>query len=354
MRDPFSWSFPIGRLFGIPIRVHILLLVVFLGLYLRVATSDKFPAGAGADQLTILGLLFLSVLLHELGHCYGAHLVEGEAREILLWPLGGLASLDTPHTPRALFISTAMGPAVNLLLCLVSGGVLAAWSLVPPFNPFWNPFSAELHCWTDNAVHAARYLASYPQLDWWQILVARFFWLNWILFLLNVVICAYPLDGGQMLQAILWPRLGHRRSTLTAVFVGFVFMFLILIYGLAANEVFALALAMFILVYCRQQWIVLETGGEESLFGYDFSQGYTSLEKDQPLPQPRRKRSNFLQRWLQRRAQKKMQREQEQQVAEEHRMDELLDKIQRLGKGSLTDEEHRFLKRVADRYRNRH
>jgi hypothetical protein len=32
-------------------------------------------------------------------------------------------------------------------------------------------------------------------------------------------------------------------------------------------------------------------------------------------------------------------------------MDELLDKIQKFGKASLTDEEQRFLKRVSDRYK---
>src|SRR5205085_6205411 len=104
---------------------------------------------------------------------------------------------------------------------------------------------------------------------------------------------------------------------------------------------------MFIYVACKQQWIQLETGSEDTLFGYDFSQGYTSLERDQPPP-PRKRRPNFFQRWLQRRAARKLQREQEQQAADESRMDELLEKIQREGKQALTDEEHRFLKRVAD------
>src|SRR5205085_1683944 len=106
---------------------------------------------------------------------------------------------------------------------------------------------------------------------------------------------------------------------------------------------------LFIYAACKQEWIVLETGGEESLFGYDFSQGYTSLEQDEP-PRPRKRRLNFVQRWLQRRAQRKMQRDMEQAVAEERRMDELLAKIQRGGVDSLTEEEKRFLKRVSDRY----
>ena len=65
-----------------------------------------------------------------------------------------------------------------------------------------------------------------------------------------------------------------------------------------------------------------QTGGEESLFGYDFSQGYTSLERDEaPAAQPRRrKRPNFIQRWLQRRAARKLQKEQEREQAEACRL----------------------------------
>src|SRR5579864_6201281 len=111
MRDPMSWSFPIFRVFGITVRVHLLLIVVFLGLYLRVvygkgADGKPFPSGAGLEILGLLGLLFASVLLHEFGHCYGAYLVDGEANEIMLWPLGGLAYTDVPHTPWANFVTT--------------------------------------------------------------------------------------------------------------------------------------------------------------------------------------------------------------------------------------------------------
>jgi hypothetical protein len=101
------------------------------------------------------------------------------------------------------------------------------------------------------------------------------------------------------------------------------------------------------------QWIMLEGGGDDSLLGYDFSQGYTSLERDQPVPRRRRRRPSFWQRWWQRRAARKLQRQQEQRQAEERRMDELLQKVQQKGLQSLSDEERRFLKRVSDKYRNR-
>ena len=108
---------------------------------------------------------------------------------------------------------------------------------------------------------------------------------------------------------------------------------------------------------CNQRWMALEMGAfqEEGLFGYDFSQGYTSLERSQPpQQQPKRKaRPNFIQRWLQRRAERKRIREEEQRQADERRLDELLDKVQQHGLESLSVEERRFLTKCSAKLRNR-
>src|SRR5437588_4334804 len=127
MRDPFTWSLPLGRMFGINVRLHILFPLFLLIMWLRAATDkDVKIEGYATDTLVVLVLLFFAVLLHEFGHCFGARLVDGDAREVLLWPLGGLARCDVPSTPRANFVVAASGPATNLLLCLVVGLVLAA------------------------------------------------------------------------------------------------------------------------------------------------------------------------------------------------------------------------------------
>jgi hypothetical protein len=140
---------------------------------------------------------------------------------------------------------------------------------------------------------------------------------------------------------------------LASVYAGFIAAIVLMVCAVVGNELLALALAICIFFACRMQWIMLEGGGEDALLGYDFSQGYTSLERDQPAPRRRRRRPNFWQRWWQRRVQRKLQRQQEQREAEERRMDELLAKVQQKGLQSLSDEERRFLKRVSDKYRNR-
>src|SRR5688572_8579702 len=105
MRDPFSWSIPLGRLFGILVRIHWLFPVFALGIILRAATQKDAVAGAYLDATIVLSLLFFSVLLHEFGHCFMARSVGGEATEVLLWPLGGLANVELPQQPRAHFLT---------------------------------------------------------------------------------------------------------------------------------------------------------------------------------------------------------------------------------------------------------
>lgn len=355
MRDPVVWSIPLGRLFGVAIRVHWFYPVVALVLILRVAYGDgtsSWPHNAWIDMTVITALFFLSVLLHEFGHCFGARYVEGDAREILMWPLGGLAFVDVPHTPRANFIATAAGPFVNFVLCLASTLLLLVVA-DQAVQPFWNPFQyilrennqlVSLTTWSGDNLSVSPYSLA--------ALLAWTFYVNWFLLLLNVLLVGFPLDGGRLLQAGLWPWLGYRQATVVALIAGFGCATIVGIYGLVRDPL-AACLALVIFLACRNQWIILETGGEESIFGYDFSQGYTSLERDQPTAPPVRRRQSWWQRWQQRRAARKLQREQETRERDETRMDALLEKISSQGIGALTDEEKRFMKQYSDRYRNK-
>jgi Zn-dependent protease len=319
--------------------------------------------GTWIDATMLVGLMFGVVFFHEFGHCFGARAVDGDAQEVMLWPLGGLAFVDVPHTPRANFIATVAGPAVNVIICLISGFFFLVWTkydlrlpLSPLPHPYgWYPFrmptgglqppgSVEFYQWDGTAVYSDSLAV---------ILSARLFYISWLLLLLNVLVPAFPLDGGRMLQCAVWWRTNFRQGTKVAVYGGFLAALVFGILAMVINEVLPFALAVFILVVGLQQLYILEGGAEDSLLGYDFSQGYTSLERDQPAPRRRRPKENLWQRWWRRRAQRKLQRQQEQREAEERRMDQLLEKVQRDGLHSLTDEERRFLKRVSDKYRNR-
>src|SRR5579884_1662420 len=351
MRDPFFWSIPLGRVFGVTVKVHVLFPVVALGLILRLALKSELPPGTWIDGVWLTGLLFVSVLLHELGHCFAARWVDGDAEEIMMWPLGGLASVDIPQEPRACFLTAAAGPAVNLLLAGLCAVLLAfAADASFSYQPLWNPLASVLridgtgaiYLWTwDGQKHIVERV--------WPIVLARMFWINWVLFLLNVLLVCFPMDGGRMLQSVLWPSLGYRQATLATVYSGFIFTVVVGLISIVYNEIFVFALAFFIYFSCRNQLFILETGGEEGLFGYDFSQGYTSLERN--APRLTAKRTSWWKRWRDSRAARKLQREMEAREAEERRLDELLEKVQKFGMSALTDEERRFMKRVSDRYR---
>jgi Zn-dependent protease len=393
MRDPMSWSIPLPRLFGIPFRMHILFPLISVGLILRVASDKLQPPGIWLEALWIQLILLVSVILHELGHCFGARWVDGDANEVLVWPLGGLAFVDVPHTPKANFIATAAGPLVSLGLAVLAAVVLACFALVPPLNPLASAYYPEAYNPRSGVAHVSPMLLKAAKLDpaatafvqrmptsdgkemllpiskeefdklraanqpvavpmpVWQVRVTQLFALNWFLFLLNLL-PAFPLDGGRLLQAAVWSRTDFRQGTSVAVTGGYAIAVLFFVVSIVWNETLLIGLAMFVLYMSWREHMLLQSGMEESQLGYDFSQGYTSLERDQPAP-PRPKRPNFIQRWLQRRRAARLQKEAEQREFEERRMDELLDKVHRLGKESLTAEEKRFMERVSARYRNR-
>jgi Zn-dependent protease len=408
MRDPMSWAIPLPvRPFGITVKIHFLFFAVTLAMFLRkVAQKDNPVWWVDAFCLTIL-LLFFVILLHEYGHCFGCRAVGGEATEILLWPLGGLAFVEPPHNPRAHLITVAAGPTVNLVLCIACGLVMIACGFWPNANPVANPYTAEMRniatgrtytsvyglklykpgtlnepiltpieifqkvfreredWWTrdryvlspENAEQMAVQMTSAPGgaeralAPPWLVWVQRAFQINWVLFLFNMMLPAFPLDCGQLLQGTIWARTGsYRQGTVVACYSGFVVSMLMLIVALYWNETLMLLLSIFIFVTCTQKLHSLDQ--EEGVFGYDFSQGYTSLERDEPPP-PQPKKIGPLKRWLQARQARRIAREQEERARDEERMDELLAKIARQGKEALTDEERRFMERVSARYRNR-
>src|SRR6266487_54454 len=72
--------------------------------------------------------LFLIVLLHEFGHSLACRSVGGQANQIVLWPLGGVAYVSPPPRPGAMLWSIAAGPLVNVVLLPVLFALVAVTS----------------------------------------------------------------------------------------------------------------------------------------------------------------------------------------------------------------------------------
>lgn len=137
--------------------------------------------------------LFAIVLLHEFGHALACRSVGGTADQIVLWPLGGIAFVNPPPRPGALLWSIAAGPLVNAVL---APPTIALAIFLAPAG--WPDTRTDVH-------------------DFIVALTA----INLVLLIFNML-PIYPLDGGQMLQAILWFFIGQANSLLVVSVVGMV------------------------------------------------------------------------------------------------------------------------------------
>jgi len=189
----FDAAFRIGRLWGIDIRIHVLF-VIFIVFELVGAKDLKW-------ELSFYTMLFTIVLVHEFGHCFGARSVGGDARDILMWPLGGLAFAQAPMRPWPQFVTVACGPLVNVIFALVSGLLLLAMGAARLGGSF--PFLV-----ATPAGEAGLY-------------IYVFYYVNMWLLAFNLL-PIYPLDGGQLFHTIIWPFVGLRRATEIACYVGLV------------------------------------------------------------------------------------------------------------------------------------
>jgi hypothetical protein len=217
-------------------------------------------------------------------------------------------------------------------------------------NPFGNDTDAGAPLLTNG--HPASPLSSVWIAGW-------FGYLNYILMLTNMI-PALPFDGGRFLRAFLASTsVVPSRDSIAAPWTAHTCAFILGISGLVrlvsgrADGLTLIALALLIEFLVRIESRMLEDGGyfEDGVFGYDFSEGYTSLEGATPKVRPYRE--SALKRWRRRRSELRRQRRIAREAAEEKRMDEILEKLHRAGRDALTDEEHRFLVRVSARYRNR-
>ena len=144
-------------------------------------------------------------------------------------------------------------------------------------------------------------------------------------------------------------RTDLRRGVVVSSYSGIVVSVIFFLIAIIVNESLLMGLAIFMLYSAAMALQQLDM--EDGPFGYDFSAGYTSLEKDEPAVK-RPKQVGWFTRWRQARRARKLQREVEERQRDEERMDQILEKIARTGKESLTDEERRFLERVSARKRN--
>ena len=198
-------SIPLGRILNIPIGLDYSWFLIFALLTWSLAGS-YFPAefkNWPVLQYWVIGaitagMLFVSVLLHELGHSVVALGYKVPVKSITLFIFGGVAQIGSePPTAAAEFWIAIAGPIVSFLLA----GFFRVLQLVTAgFSPL---------------LAIAQYLAL----------------LNGSLALFNLI-PGFPLDGGRVLRAILWGTSHNfQKATRISATVGRIIAFGFILFG---------------------------------------------------------------------------------------------------------------------------
>jgi stage IV sporulation protein FB len=220
-----NWSIPLLRVRGIEIKVHVtfVLILVWAAYYWGSATGAGLRGALFGVVATLL--LFVCVMLHELGHAFQALRYGIEVEDITLLPIGGVARLRVPDNARQELAIAVAGPAVNVAIAvalIAVGAVTGARSVADPTA-------------VSDALRSAEWGALLPYLT------AANIWL-----VLFNAIPAFPMDGGRVLRALLALRLDYARATAIAAAIGQGLALLFGLAGFVSGNYFLILIAAFV------------------------------------------------------------------------------------------------------------
>jgi Zn-dependent protease len=206
-----GFTFRIGSLFGIPIRLHITMAIVPIFAFFSVESGD--PVGF-AIALALTVLLFGSVVAHELGHALTARRFGVRTEDIVLLPIGGVARIvNLPRRPAHEIAIAAAGPLVSI------GIAAAAYFLLLVPSLFMSPHFAEA--------------------------AGVFIEMNLVLGLFNLI-PALPMDGGRVLRGLLALKRDYLSATRIAVRIGRAIAIAGFVYAIYAGDVMLGFIAAFV------------------------------------------------------------------------------------------------------------
>jgi len=188
-------SISLGRVFGIPLRLHYTWFVIFALVTVSLVTNPWIgPPYPPIAQRIILGVLtsllfFASIVTHELAHSILAIRNKIPVKDITLFVFGGVSQITKEAThPRAELSIALVGPLTSLALAGIFYGLYLLLNV------------------------AGQSLAA--SLTWWLA------WINVVLAVFNLI-PGFPLDGGRIFRAVVWQKThDYHRATRIATRVG--------------------------------------------------------------------------------------------------------------------------------------
>lgn len=335
-----NWSFSLGRWWGVPVRLHIFFLL-FVVLAFAFLTGELLW-----DGMLALTVLFVSIVLHEIGHALATHRVGGKVDAIVLSPVGGLVAPRVPDEPDVQVFVAISGPIVHLALVVGAAIAIAIGSDAQAIVELLNPVIP----------------AGIVEGDTWLVVAKLTLWINWVLMLLNLL-PAYPFDGGPVMRALLWPALGRKTASIVTSRVAMVIAVGLCVYAVFGLDTEApthlplwvpfLMLGIFLFFSARQDQIAAESIGlHDELIGYRASNEGLDLldamwsggdEQDAVLVEQRKDSQGEVSE----------QHPAERETSEDARVDDILARLHTAGLKELSREELEILQRASRRYRSK-
>ncbi len=206
-----SWSIPVGRLFGVELRIHL----TFFLLLIFVSWTEYNAHGSanGGRDLALVAIVLACVCAHEAAHMLIGRRMGMTPKAVILLPLTGVTLYEESRTERLAAgfawrreIRLALiGPLINMILAVLAAMVISG--AAPSVNLWKWPFFVP---------------SNLPRsLVWANIYIAG----------LNLL-PAYPLDGGRILRAMLSRGPNGAMATRRAVSISTTLAMILVIAGL--------------------------------------------------------------------------------------------------------------------------
>jgi stage IV sporulation protein FB len=219
---------------GIAIRLHITFPLILIWGAIQFGLLRGQGLSGAVFGVVVFLLLFIIVVLHELGHSLAAQYYGVSVSEIVLLPIGGVAKLErVPEEPAQEFVIAIAGPLVNFALAIVLAilGLIFGQQLglASPGEMF------------DNMVSLS------PSAIFRYVFVSNLF-----LGIFNLL-PAFPMDGGRVLRALLATQMNYARATQMAVAIGQSLAWLLGLWGFLGGGFFLILIAVFVYLGAGQE-----------------------------------------------------------------------------------------------------
>src|SRR5246127_1567452 len=212
-----SWSIPVGRVFGVDVRIHLTFFILPMFIFWTEYAAHQGSAN-GPRDLALVGIILASVVAHECGHIFAARRVGLIPKAVILLSLTGVALYDESRVEKLQPAGSVWKRDVRLA---VIGPLL----------------SLALACLTAVVVVASGHgtdLWKWPFLQAGK-LSCSLVWANLYLAIFNLM-PAYPLDGGRILRAFLSRKLDAASATRRAVSISNAIAMVLMLAGLFSDS----------------------------------------------------------------------------------------------------------------------